>query len=254
LRGEQRGLAFLEEHLEGDAAKGAALGRLELFAQRFTFSCGLQRICLLRLTPGGTWPGVELVASSCPRIRCSRGSSQVPIRRRASPRGATEAELAEAFERYGALVFRRCLALLGSQADADDALQTVFVRVHRYGFEAEPGKELAWLYVVATRCCIDLRKRRARDEPVEPSAFDAATDQTLERGLERRGQVILALDRLDQKTRDIGLAYHLEGWTQDELAARLGISRKTVQRKTADFELQLGSLLQQLQRFAEETR
>ncbi len=43
------------------------------------------------------------------------------------------------------------------------------------------------------------------------------------------------LCRLDEKGREIALLHHVEGWTQEEVAERTGISRKTVGKKLAQF-------------------
>jgi hypothetical protein len=42
-----------------------------------------------------------------------------------------DASLAALYERYGHLVFKRCLRLLGVPADAEDTMHDVFLRAHR---------------------------------------------------------------------------------------------------------------------------
>src|SRR5262249_43810913 len=74
----------------------------------------------------------------------------------------TEAEVEEAYRRFGPLVMRRCRRILGSEAAAKDALQETFLRLWRHGdgFAAASSK-LGWLYRVAERCCFDHLSRRA---------------------------------------------------------------------------------------------
>jgi DNA-binding transcriptional regulator LsrR (DeoR family) len=41
---------------------------------------------------------------------------------------------------------------------------------------------------------------------------------------------------MDVKTAELGVMHHLDGYTQEEMAARTGISRKTIGKKLAVFE------------------
>lgn len=146
-------------------------------------------------------------------------------------------ELAALYEKYGYLVHRRCMALLGSAVDADDAMQEVFMRVQRYGRPEATGSDLGWLYAIATRVCFDQRARR-KEAPVEPSALSAVDPRThgSRRDADVRAALGAALRSMDLKTAEIGVLHHVDGYTQEEVSARTGISRKTIGRKLAVFE------------------
>ena len=58
-------------------------------------------------------------------------------------------ELEQLYRRFGYAVFRRCVYLLGSESDAEDALHEVFLRADRYGATLRPGDALPWLYLPA---------------------------------------------------------------------------------------------------------
>jgi RNA polymerase sigma-70 factor (ECF subfamily) len=149
-----------------------------------------------------------------------------------------DARLAELYERYGFLVHRRCLQLVRRPEDAEDALQETFLRVKRYGPPKDGGATLAWLYTVAARCCFDLMDKRGR-EPVAEESQLAALEERGEGGTEdadRRALLGAALRTLDGKTRTIGVLHYLDGYTQDEVAAQTGFSRKTVGKKLKTFE------------------
>ena len=150
-----------------------------------------------------------------------------------------DAQLVELYTRYGYLVRRRCLAVVGNAVDAEDAMQEVFLRIRRYG-QPEPGltgSTLAWLYTVANRCCFDLLDRRNRQEPVasdELAALDTRATGTAE-DADRRALIAATLRGLDETTREMGLLHHLGGLTQEEVAEQLGYSRKTVGKRLKDF-------------------
>ncbi len=149
-----------------------------------------------------------------------------------------EAALASLYERYGYLVHRRCLALVKNRADADDALQEVFMRVQRYGQSKTEASALQWLYTIARNCCFDLMTKRGREQPgheEDVAAADVRSHGDPTDG-DRRALLGVVLQTLDAKTREIGVLHHLDGFTQEEVAVRTGYSRKTVGKKLQVFE------------------
>lgn len=149
----------------------------------------------------------------------------------------TEAELARLYEQYGYLVHRRCLQILRSQAEADDAVQEVFMRVLRYHQNQGVRSMLGWLYGIAANVCFDLLDRRARHAPEERA--DAAADARFQGGsgdADRRALVGAVLRGFDARTREVGVRHFLDGMTQEEVAAHTGYSRRTVGKKLRVFE------------------
>jgi RNA polymerase sigma-70 factor (ECF subfamily) len=146
----------------------------------------------------------------------------------------TKDEVAEAYGRYGHLVFRRCRRILRRDDAAEDALQEVFVRLWRYGdaFRAAESK-VAWLYRVADRCCFDvLAKRRGRREVALEGALPELVSEA--RGsLEDREIVLMFLERFDDRVKQVALLHYLDEMTQDEIASTTGWSRQTVSKKLA---------------------
>jgi RNA polymerase sigma factor (sigma-70 family) len=149
----------------------------------------------------------------------------------------TDGDLARLYEQYGYLVYRRCLALLGNAADAEDALQETFLRVRRY--DASPSTSpLAWLYTIASNCAYDAMAKAKREQPESPEKLPrldtrstgGATDS------DRRAVMGAVLRKLDERTRAIGVLHYLGGYTQEEVAAQTGYSRKTVGKKLKVFE------------------
>ncbi len=149
-----------------------------------------------------------------------------------------EKTLIALYRRFGYLVFRRCLAIVGNRVDADDAMQEVFLRVQRYGAAFDHQAPLAWLYALAANCCFDLMKKAGRAAPMAPkelSELDQRSTGTAETGdtVARVGQVLRSLD---ETTREIGLLHHLGGFTQEEVATQTGYSRRTIGKKLQLFE------------------
>lgn len=79
--------------------------------------------------------------------------------------GALDALIA----RYRRPVLAACQRYLGDRADADDAVQAVFVRVWRHlgGFRGRSSFR-TWLYQIARNQCLTLLATRSRQAPAEP--------------------------------------------------------------------------------------
>jgi RNA polymerase sigma factor (sigma-70 family) len=73
-------------------------------------------------------------------------------------------ELAQAFEADRARLRGVAVRMLGSPAEADDAVQEAWLRLHRHGAE-DVANLHGWLTTVVARVCLDmLRSRRTRRE------------------------------------------------------------------------------------------
>jgi RNA polymerase sigma-70 factor, ECF subfamily len=149
----------------------------------------------------------------------------------------TDAELTALYEQYGHLLHRRCLALLRNPADANDALQDTFIRVQRYWGSKGTGSTLSWLYRIAANCCLDIARTKGRETPGDgkPLEEEVRVSGRIS-DADRRGLLALVLRKLDAKTAEIGILYHLDGYTHEDIASKAGCSRKTVGRKLKDFE------------------
>jgi len=129
---------------------------------------------------------------------------------------------------------------LGNAADAADLAQDTFVRL----LCSAPGEPLnfttprAYLATIANRLSINLYRRRSLEQAY--LAVLAQTPEDLSPSLEHQALVLEALDEIDQvlallpaRTRQAFLMAQLEGYTQEEIASRLGLSVRSVQRYLA---------------------
>jgi len=146
----------------------------------------------------------------------------------------TDAEVGEAYRRYGALVLRRCQRILRDRAAAEDAVQDVFVRLWRYGDAfREAESKVLWLYRVADRCCFDrLTRRGARLEiNIADASLALIDDACQSKSVEDREVVMCFLDRFDDRVKQVAVLHYLDEMTQEEIAAATGWSRQTVFKK-----------------------
>jgi len=147
-----------------------------------------------------------------------------------------EQTLEGAYRRWGKLIFRRCLRLLGDTAAAEDATQEVFVRLMRHmGRLAPEGGYLPWIYRVATNHCLNALRDGARLDVRDPATLPQAGDDGEVGRFAERELTAQLLRRFDEETQTIAVMSLVDGMSRDEVAEVLQISRKTVGRKLGKF-------------------
>jgi RNA polymerase sigma-70 factor (ECF subfamily) len=147
-----------------------------------------------------------------------------------------ESALAELYDRYGRTAYGLALRVLRDQTLAEDAVQEAFLTVWRTAsrFVPERGKASTWILTLVHRRAVDTvrREQRRRGE-----ALDRAAEPVVE-GVEedawlhlQRERVQAALRRLPDAQREaLELAYY-GGFSQSELAERLGQPLGTIKSR-----------------------
>jgi RNA polymerase sigma factor (sigma-70 family) len=147
-----------------------------------------------------------------------------------------EQALAELYRRFGRLAYGLALRILRDDALAQDAVQEAFLGVWRAAgrFTAERAKPSTWLLTLVHRRAVDLvrREERRRTEPLQPETEPVGAEAADEAELATQRETIReALRRLPPEQREaIELAYY-GGYTQSELAERLGQSLGTIKSR-----------------------
>lgn len=170
-----------------------------------------------RYTPGGRYtPRDDTLTDVLPRL-----SSGDP--------GAAE----ECLDRYGALVWSLARRHTVSSADAEDAVQDIFLDVWKNAgrFDATRASEAAFITMIARRRLID-RRRRSHRRPQTLSldvGFELA--DPLARQPEAAAEVGLAaraIARLEPKERQVVLLSAHQGMSHSQIAAHTGMPLGTV--------------------------
>jgi RNA polymerase sigma-70 factor (ECF subfamily) len=137
------------------------------------------------------------------------------------------AGLAELYERHAETVFRAALRITGNPADAEDALQTVFLRVLG---QREPdlsaGRRAAYFRRAAVNAAVDLLRRRA------DHAATAYDDEAAHAGVEPapllKEQLRRAITTLDPDDASLFLLRHVEGLSNQELADLFQLEKNNI--------------------------
>lgn len=146
------------------------------------------------------------------------------------------ARVVRLYREYGPVVYRRCLRLLGDKEQARDATQEVFVKLLREErLTGDAAEVLPWIYRVATRHCLNVRRRTrlGRWSLDGAGALELADRGGAPSPDRRLAQQILA--RFDATTQAVAVGVLVDGMEREEVAGALGLSRRTVHRKLARF-------------------
>ena len=148
-----------------------------------------------------------------------------------------EAALAELYDRLGGVSYGLAHRVLRDEALAQDAVQEAFLQLWRTAaasFVAERAKASTWLLTLVHRRAVDVVRREQRrrtetlDHAPEPTEASAETSAWLRFERERVQGALRELP--DQQREAIELAYY-GGFTQSELAERLGEPLGTIKSR-----------------------
>ena len=149
---------------------------------------------------------------------------------------SADSALAELYDRYGRVAYGLALRILRDAALAEDAVQDGFLAVWRTApqFVPERGKASSWILTLVHRRAVDLvrREERRRGDPLDgvADATSGGADEAAWLALERT-RVQEALRKLPDGQREaLELAYY-GGFTQSELAERLGEPLGTIKSR-----------------------
>lgn len=133
------------------------------------------------------------------------------------------------YQLQGARMRNLARNLLGSQTDAEDAVQDTFLKIQRAAASFRGQSSfVTWTFRILVNTCHDLRRSRMRRK--EQANDDS--DETLHRPEPRapgahpslRMALERALAQLTQHQRDVFLLYEVEGFRHAEIAVMLEIS------------------------------
>ena len=149
---------------------------------------------------------------------------------------ADDGALAELYDRFGHVAYGLALRIVRDPALAEDAVQEAFLTIWRSAsrFVPERAKARTWILTLVHRRAVDVvrREQPRRAEPIElapPASADVTEDEAWLRL--QRARVQDALRRLpDQQREALELAYY-GGFTQSELAERLGEPLGTIKSR-----------------------
>jgi len=142
-----------------------------------------------------------------------------------------EQEFEQLFHEHYALVYRTAYSVTGSPADAEDVVQTVFLRLYRRGdLSGVKENPKAYLYRAAVNTAVSVVRLRRRhiltddpaelDRPVEPNVSNS--DSAIQ------GEFLEAIAQLSPSAVEILILRYEHNYSDAEIAKLLGTSRGAI--------------------------
>jgi RNA polymerase sigma-70 factor (ECF subfamily) len=146
-----------------------------------------------------------------------------------------ERAFAELFRQYKNLVYKTAYLMLDEPQEAEDALQEVFLRVHRSlgSYRPSKGAFTTWLHRITVNHCINRTRKRGlrflRIAQVHPG--DMLNQPSPEGRLDDKDAVVQAMRGLSVKLRAVVVLRYYWDMTYGEIAEALGIPLGTVKSR-----------------------
>jgi RNA polymerase sigma-70 factor (ECF subfamily) len=159
-------------------------------------------------------------------------------------------DLEKLFQEHSRLVYRTAFAITGTRHDAEDVLQSVFVKLLQLGLppDARPHPQ-RYLHRAAVNLSLNVlrnRKRRRLVDDVEllevPAAPGDERDDARER--DERKRLTQAMARLTPRALEILLLFYKHDYTNAQIAEKLGTSPSVIAVTLFRIRARLRRLLQ----------
>jgi RNA polymerase sigma-70 factor (ECF subfamily) len=162
-------------------------------------------------------------------------------------RGLPEVE--RMFREHYELVYRTAYSILKNAADAEDVLQTVFVRLVRREATPDPGGNVkGYFYRAAVNVSLDI-VRSTRRYALVPDAelFDVPVDSSESQRAERLHRLLIrALGELKAETVHLLLLRYAHGYSDRQIGELLGITRGAIAVRLLRARARLRTLMESM--------
>jgi len=142
--------------------------------------------------------------------------------------------IGDLYRQHRYAVFRRCRSLLGDEHEAQEMVHEVFLQLlEQPGRFGRRSSVSTYLYAIATHRCLNrLRDRSARGAIWQARVAEHMIRHTREArpdaALAARQIVELVLEAADPTSATLALYHFVDGLSQGDIAALVGLSRVTV--------------------------
>ncbi len=147
-----------------------------------------------------------------------------------------EVAFAALFHEYKNLVYKTAYLMLGNADDAEDALQEVFIQVHRSlsTFQPSKGAFTTWLHRITVNHCLNRRRKRYLSvlplDEVSPLSLTSHSS-SFESRLAEEETVQQALGQLSEKQRAVVILCYYWDLSYAEMAQILDVPVGTVKSR-----------------------
>jgi RNA polymerase sigma factor (sigma-70 family) len=139
----------------------------------------------------------------------------------------TDKELAELYQRHVDQVYRLCYIYLKNPVDAEDAVQSVFLKLIKSQMVFnDHGHEKAWLMVITRNYCKDILKNWWKTRRVDLDALPEVSSWNSDEPSEK---VFAKLLSLPENYKTVLYLYYFEEYSVKEISEMLERKESTIQ-------------------------
>lgn len=149
------------------------------------------------------------------------------------------------YEAYAPMVYRRSMMLLRDEAEAEDMVQNVFLRVFERWDSLDVSQPSSLLWNTATRLCLNRirdKKRRGLDCDTSELLLSIACADDDEGEKEARGILAKLFSREPESSRTIAVLHFVDGMTLEETAREVGLSVSGVRKRLRGLQAKVKNL------------
>jgi len=198
---------------------------------------------------------VNTAAANMPFTSDLTDSAESATAHKAIAENAELEELAVLFRNHHKAIFRAAYRITGSRSDAEDVLQTVFLRLTPNRRDFSPNPE-GYLHRAAVNASLDLLRRRTRANSVSLDVIDFNQSSKLSyqspeddfADVELRELIRHAVAKLEGRAATAFALRYFEGYDNNRIAQVLGTSQMvvavTLHRARTRLRKEIGSYLE----------
>lgn len=164
------------------------------------------------------------------------------------------AGMSEIYERRHRTLFRFFFRLTGRQAQSEDLVHEVFLRMIRYRHTYQSGDGFeAWMYRIARNAFADQAKKHRLETPAEEGLFEVTPSgrpNAYEVVAKQQDLALLhrALRELPEDKRELIVMSRFQGLTYEQIGAIVGAEQGTVKVRVFRAVKEMGRIFSDLQR------
>jgi RNA polymerase sigma-70 factor (ECF subfamily) len=163
----------------------------------------------------------------------------------ASATSCLKPELERLFHEHSPMLYRTAYGMLGNRADAEDVLQTLFLRLLRRDLSPDLVRNPSgYLYRAAVNASLNVIRSRRRFVPAGADTFDVAVEDPHSQepdDLHRR--LMAAIAGLNEKDTQVLILRYVHNRSDAEIGRLLGVSRGTIAMRLFRSRLRLKKLI-----------
>lgn len=150
------------------------------------------------------------------------------------------------YSRYHSKVYRFCLRMLGSEAEARDAFQETFIKIYEHRTDFRGTNFGAWLFTIARRTCLNTIRSRKEHDEFDEVYHGYRAENTEDFAL--KNQINSALALLPETLREALILREYNENSYQEIADILGIDLSLAKVRVHRARLILRKILTPLQK------